>query len=97
MRLDFCVACGHRGDVDHHHLIPRARGGSDDASNLVTNVVKRLDSIFGRIAAYAPATPATPRRPCSAAKTRQRGPTARHRRGLPAGDERLPAASGRAW
>jgi hypothetical protein len=44
-------------------LIPRARGGSDDASNLVTNVVQRLDSIFGRIAAYALATPATQRRP----------------------------------
>jgi hypothetical protein len=23
MRVNFCVACGHRGDLNHHHLVPR--------------------------------------------------------------------------
>jgi hypothetical protein len=30
MRLDFCVACGHRDDLNHHHLVPRVHDGSDD-------------------------------------------------------------------
>jgi hypothetical protein len=38
MRLDFCVACGERdpASLEHHHLVPRAVGGSDDNANLIT-------------------------------------------------------------
>jgi len=36
MRLDFCVACGHRADLNHHHAIPRVLDGPDDESNLIT-------------------------------------------------------------
>ena len=36
MRLDFCVACGNRSDLNHHHLVPRVYDGPDDDANLVT-------------------------------------------------------------
>jgi hypothetical protein len=40
MRLDFCVACGAaHGDginLEHHHLVPKSKGGTDAASNLIT-------------------------------------------------------------
>ena len=36
MRLAFCVACGATGDLQHHHLIPKKAGGSDDETNLIT-------------------------------------------------------------
>jgi hypothetical protein len=36
MRLDFCVACGRKDGLDHHHAIPRAHDGPDDETNLVT-------------------------------------------------------------
>jgi len=38
VRLNFCVACG-EDDVcklEHHHLVPKAEGGSDEDSNRVT-------------------------------------------------------------
>jgi hypothetical protein len=36
LKLTFCVACGRDHDLNHHHLVPRAAGGSDDESNLIT-------------------------------------------------------------
>jgi hypothetical protein len=36
MKLTFCVACGSTEDLQHHHLVARAKGGSDDDSNLIT-------------------------------------------------------------
>jgi hypothetical protein len=30
MRLDFCVASGRRDELEHHHIVPRNMGGSDD-------------------------------------------------------------------
>ena len=36
MKLDFCVACGTKQDLQHHHLKPRSDGGTDDETNLVT-------------------------------------------------------------
>jgi HNH endonuclease/Homeodomain-like domain len=36
MKLDFCVACGVRDSLHHHHLVPRIEGGSDDDSNMIT-------------------------------------------------------------
>ena len=36
MKLKFCVACGAKDDLQHHHLVTRAEGGSDNPSNLIT-------------------------------------------------------------
>jgi hypothetical protein len=36
MRLDFCVACGRRFGLNHHHMIPRVLDGPDEESNLIT-------------------------------------------------------------
>lgn len=38
MKLDFCVACDERDPdkLEHHHLVPRSAGGSDDDTNLIT-------------------------------------------------------------
>jgi HNH endonuclease len=38
MRLDFCALCGEAdaAALEHHHFIPRALGGSDDESNMLT-------------------------------------------------------------
>jgi phage terminase large subunit GpA-like protein len=36
MKLKFCVACGTKDDLQHHHLVMRSEGGSDDDENLIT-------------------------------------------------------------
>jgi HNH endonuclease len=36
MKLAFCVACGSTEDLQHHHFVAHAEGGSDDESNLIT-------------------------------------------------------------
>jgi hypothetical protein len=36
MKLKFCVACGATNDLQHHHLITRAEGGTNDQRNLIT-------------------------------------------------------------
>jgi len=36
MKLDFCVACGTKDNLQHHHLKPQVDGGSDDETNLIT-------------------------------------------------------------
>jgi hypothetical protein len=36
MKLGFCVACGSADDLQHHHLVTRAEGGSNDETNLIT-------------------------------------------------------------
>ena len=36
MRLDFCVVCGSRDDLQHHHFTPRSHGGSNDDTNMIT-------------------------------------------------------------
>ena len=36
MRLTFCAACGAADDLQHHHLVTRPEGGSDDERNLIT-------------------------------------------------------------
>ena len=36
MKLTFCAACSSTADLEHHHLIPRSEGGSDEDDNLIT-------------------------------------------------------------
>jgi HNH endonuclease/Helix-turn-helix domain of resolvase len=36
MRLEFCVACGSKDDLQHHHLVTRAEGGDNSPTNLIT-------------------------------------------------------------
>ena len=36
MKLEFCVACGSKDDLQHHHLVTRAKGGSDAEHNRIT-------------------------------------------------------------
>jgi HNH endonuclease len=36
MRLTFCAACGVTDDLQHHHLVTRSKGDSDDERNLIT-------------------------------------------------------------
>ena len=36
MKFPVCVACGSTEDLQHHHLVPRKQGGTDDETNLVT-------------------------------------------------------------
>ena len=36
MRLTFCAACGSKDDLQHHHLVTRSEGNSDDERNLIT-------------------------------------------------------------
>ena len=36
MKLKFCVACGSADDLQHHHLVPRAEGGRNESTNLIT-------------------------------------------------------------
>jgi hypothetical protein len=48
MRLDFCVACGVRDALHHHHLTPRTEGGPDDETNLITLCEDRHGRVHGR-------------------------------------------------
>jgi HNH endonuclease len=36
VRLTFCAACGSGKDLQHHRLVTRAKGGSEDERNLIT-------------------------------------------------------------
>ena len=36
MTHDHCVACGDRGNLNQHHLLPRSLGGPDTDDNLIT-------------------------------------------------------------
>lgn len=38
MKMNFCVACGSWDSVklEHHHLVPKTEGGTDDQTNLIT-------------------------------------------------------------
>jgi hypothetical protein len=36
MKLEFCVACGSKGDLQHDHLVTKAKGGSDAEPNRIT-------------------------------------------------------------
>ena len=36
MKLRFCVICGTNKDVEHHHITPVCKGGSDHEHNFIT-------------------------------------------------------------
>ena len=36
MRLKLCVICGVTEGLEHHHIIPRAEGGTNEETNLLT-------------------------------------------------------------
>lgn len=36
MILDFCVFCGTKEGIEQHHVLPRAEGGSDDPTNILS-------------------------------------------------------------
>jgi hypothetical protein len=36
MRKTYCVACGEKEELHHHHLLPRSKGGTDEEGNIIT-------------------------------------------------------------
>ena len=36
MKLKFCAVCGTTKELQHHHLVPKIRGGTEDEINLLT-------------------------------------------------------------
>ena len=48
MKLTFCTACNEKENLQHHHLVDRAEGGSDDPTNLITLCFSCPLKLFGR-------------------------------------------------
>jgi hypothetical protein len=36
MKLNFCVLCGVTDKLEHHHVVPKSLGGSDEEENILT-------------------------------------------------------------
>ena len=53
MRLDFCVACGAKENIQHHHLKPASKGGSDEEFNLITLCIQCHAIIHNRTKAFS--------------------------------------------
>ena len=45
MKLNFCVLCGSKENLHHHHVIPKVKGGTDDEDNLITLCEKHHEMI----------------------------------------------------
>lgn len=62
MRLTFCVACGEKNPdlLHHHHLLPRAEGGTEDETNLITLCLTCHGRVHGQI--WRPSTELARRR-----------------------------------
>ena len=48
MRLKFCCICGKTEDLQHHHVIPKISGGSNDETNLVTLCYEHHNWLHGK-------------------------------------------------
>jgi hypothetical protein len=51
MKKTYCVACGSLEDLNHHHLVPRSLGGTEEESNLITLCESCHAKAHGRVAA----------------------------------------------
>ena len=47
MILDFCCICGKTSDLHNHHIIPRAKGGTEHETNMITLCTKHHTWIHG--------------------------------------------------
>ena len=45
MKLNFCVLCGSKKELHHHHVIPKVKGGTDDEDNFMTLCEKHHEAI----------------------------------------------------
>ena len=48
MKLEFCVACGSKDDLQHGHLVTNAQGGSDAEPNRITLCTSCHDKLHQR-------------------------------------------------
>ena len=48
MKLEFCVACGSKDDLQHRHLVKNAKGGSDAEPNRITLCTSCHDKLHQR-------------------------------------------------
>jgi hypothetical protein len=48
MKYLMCVACESEEDLQHHHIVTRAEGGSDDETNLLTLCTACHDKVHSR-------------------------------------------------
>ena len=48
MKLEFCVACGSKDDLQHRHLVTKAKGGSDAEPNRITLCTSCHDKLLHR-------------------------------------------------
>jgi hypothetical protein len=53
VKLDFCVACGTKENIQHHHLKPASKGGSDEEFNLITLCIQCHATIHNRTKAFS--------------------------------------------
>ncbi len=47
MKQNKCAVCGATKKLEHHHIIPKADGGTDDETNLLTLCSKHHAAIHG--------------------------------------------------
>ena len=47
MKQDKCAVCGTTKNLEHHHIIPKADGGTDDETNFLTLCGKHHAAIHG--------------------------------------------------
>jgi 5-methylcytosine-specific restriction endonuclease McrA len=48
VKLEFCVACGSKDDLQHGHLVTNAQGGSDAEPNRITLCTSCHDKLHQR-------------------------------------------------
>jgi len=36
MKLEFCALCGATENLNHHHVVPKVKGGTDEEENILT-------------------------------------------------------------